>query len=317
MYSKVNYTIVGIFVLLFGIGVFWFAFWLAKYGLQEAYYTYKIEMKESIAGLSEDASVKLHGVNVGHVSQIHINHDNINVIDIYVEIAQNIPIKEDMYASTHMLGVTGLLSIEIDGGSNEAKTLHPTQTYIPIIKSKPSLMSKLTTNLDAMSEKLERLLAQSQKLFSNRNIETFGNILTHIENISKKGEDLEQKAIVTLDEANMTLQAFRSSMNHIDKEFKAAVIAFKQMQRDFAGIKRVSIPTINKLMQTSKDFRRVTLKVEKSLDRGDYNLKQILEPVLVDIQILSKQLGTMSSELEENPSSLLFKSRKPRKGPGE
>ncbi|HFQ61362.1 MAG TPA: MCE family protein [Epsilonproteobacteria bacterium] len=317
MYSKVNYTIVGIFVLLFGIGVFWFAFWLAKYGLQEDYYTYKIEMKESIAGLSEDANVKLHGVNVGHVSQIRINPKNVNVIDIYVEIAQNIPIKEDMFASTQMLGVTGLLSIEIHGGSNESKTLKPTKTYIPIIKSKPSLISKLTANLGGMSEKLDSLLSQSQKLFSDYNIETFGNILTHVENVSQKGEKVEDRAIIALDEANITLQAFRTSMHSIDEEFKAAVRDFKQMQRDFASIKKVSIPTINKLMQTSKNFNRVTLKVEKSLDRGDYNLKNILEPVLVDVQILSKQLGAMTRQLEQNPSALLFKSRKPRRGPGE
>lgn len=317
MYSKVNYTIVGIFVLLFGIGVFWFAFWLAKYGLQEDYYTYKIEMKESIAGLSEDANVKLHGVNVGHVSQIRINPKNVNVIDIYVEIAQNIPIKEDMFASTQMLGVTGLLSIEIHGGSNESKTLKPTKTYIPIIKSKPSLISKLTASLGGMSEKLDSLLSQSQKLFSDHNIETFGNILTHVENVSQKGEKVEDRAIIALDEANITLQAFRTSMHNIDKEFKAAVRDFQHMQRDFASIKKVSIPTINKLMQTSKNFNRVTLKVEKSLDRGDYNLKKILEPVLVDVQILSKQLGTMTRQLSENPSELLFKSRKPRRGPGE
>ncbi len=317
MYSKVNYTIVGIFVLLFGIGVFWFAFWLAKYGLQEDYYTYKIEMKESIAGLSEDASVKLHGVNVGHVSQIRINPKNVDTIDIFVEIAQDIPIKEDMFASTQMLGVTGLLSIEIHGGSNEAKTLHPTKTYIPVIKSKPSLMSKLTANLGGMSEKLDLLLSQSQKLFSDRNIETFGNILTHVENVSKKGEVVEEKAILALEEANMTLQTFRITMHNIDREFKVAVKDFKQMQKDFSGIKKVSIPTINKLMQTSKDFRRVTLKVEKSLDRGDYNFKKMLEPTLTDIQILTKELSAVSRELGENPSGLLFKSRKPRRGPGE
>jgi len=50
MYSKVNYTIVGIFVVLFSIGMAWFAFWLDKYGLQEEYNLYKIEMKDSISG---------------------------------------------------------------------------------------------------------------------------------------------------------------------------------------------------------------------------------------------------------------------------
>jgi len=89
------------------------------------------------------------------------------------------------------------------------------------------------------------------------------------------------------------------------------------MQIDFAEIKEVTVPTVNKIMQTSKNFNRMTLKVEKSLDRGDYNLKKILEPMLVDIQILSNQINSMTKSLGENPSDLLFKSRKVRRGPGE
>jgi len=186
MYSKVNYTIVGIFVVLFGIGMAWFAFWLAKYGLQEDYHTYKVEMKESVAGLSKDSSVKLHGVDVGRVSEIRINPENIELIEIFLDIKEGIPIKEDMKASTKMLGVTGLLSIEIEGGSNEAKTLVPTDNYIPLIESKTSLLTRLTTNLGDMSEKLDVLLSQSQKLLSDKNIDTFGTILDNAKKVTKK-----------------------------------------------------------------------------------------------------------------------------------
>jgi len=117
--------------------------------------------------------------------------------------------------------------------------------------------------------------------------------------------------------ANVTLDEFKTSISNMNEKFTQTTIDFKQMQKDFAGIKKVSIPTINKLMETSKNFNRVILKVEKSLGRGDYNLKKILEPMLVDIQILSNQLNTMTKELKENPSDLLFKSRELRKGPGE
>ena len=70
-------------------------------------------------------------------------------------------------------------------------------------------------------------------------------------------------------------------------------------------------------METSKDFNRVTLKVEKSIERGDYNLKKIFEPMLIDIDILLAQLNDMSRSIENNPSDLLFKSRKSLRGPGE
>ena len=303
MYSKVNYTIVGIFVLLFGAAMVWFAFWLAKYGLQEEFDTYRLEMKDSVSGLSIDSNVKLHGVNIGKVSKIQINPQNIETVEVLVEIKHGIPIKEDMIASTEMFGVTGLLSIAIEGGTNGAKTLVPTKKYIPLIKTKPSLLSKLTYNLGGVAEKIEDLLVQSQKLLSDRNIETMGNILDNMEKVTAKGEELEDKVMVT--------------MTNINTKLTEAITDFKQMQKDFAEIKEVTVPTIDNLMETSKNFNRVTLKVEKSIDRGDYNFKQIFEPMLVDIDILLGQLNDMSRSLENNPSDLLFKSRKSMKGPGE
>ena len=303
MYSRVNYTIVGIFVLIFGAGMVWFAFWLAKYDLQQEYDTYRIEMNESVAGLSIDSDVQLRGVEIGSVSNIEINPKNIETVEVFVKIKRGIPIKEDMVAHTQMFGVTGLLSIEIDGGTNAAKTLVPTDDYIPLIKSKPSFLTRLTGDIDGVGSKIEALLLQSQKLLSDHNIETMGNILDNMEKVTAKGEVLEDHAMVTMD--------------HINAKLTEAIEEFKQMQQDFKEIKEASIPTIDKLMETSNNFNRATLKFEKSVDRGDYNLKKILEPILIEIQILTNQLTMMSRELEQNPSGLLFKSRKSRKGPGE
>ncbi len=310
MYSRVNYTIVGIFVLLFGASMVWFAFWLAKYGMEEEFDTYRLEMRESIAGLSIDSSVKLRGVDVGKVSKMQINPKNIEMVEIFVKIKKGIPIKEDMVAHTQMFGVTGLLSIEIDGGTNAAKTLIPTKEYIPLIKTKPSFLSKLTDDIGGVGGKIEDVLLQSQKLLSDHNIETLGDILDNIEKVTAKSEKMEDKVILSLDE-------FRVSMANINTKLTEAITDFKKMQKDFADIKEVTVPTIDKLRETSRNFNRMTLKVENSIDRGDYNLKKIFEPMLIEVQILTNQLTTMSRQLEQNPSELLFKSRKSRRGPGE
>ena len=317
MYSKVNYTIVGLFVILFGIGMVWFGFWLAKYGLQEEFVTYRVELKESVSGLSKDSSVKLHGVDIGRVSQIHIHPKDVQKVELFLEIKEGITIKEDMVAHTQMFGITGLLFVEIEGGSNEAKTLVPTEDYKPLIHSKPSLLTKLTKNLGGLSEKLENLLSQSEKLLSDQNIETMETILDNTEELTAKGSEVEDKALTSLDEIDVTLQEFRVAMKNINTKFEEATGDFKKMQKDFVQIKEVTVPTVDKLMETSKNFNRVTLKVEKSLNRGDYNLKKILEPAITDTQILLKELSAMSRELEQNPSGILFKSRKSRRGPGE
>ncbi|WP_295419231.1 MlaD family protein [Sulfurovum sp.] len=317
MYSKVNYTIVGIFVLAFGAGLVWFAFWLAKYGIHREFDIYKLNMTESVAGLSKDSVVKLHGVDIGRVSEIRIDPKNIEHIEIFLKINKGVPIKEDMVAHTQMLGVTGLLSIEIDGGTNEAKTLQPTEDHIPVIPTAPSWFTKTTRGLGTLSDRITLLVDKTQKLMSEKNIETLGKVFDNTEIITAKAEDVEKKAMTSLEEVDKTLQEFRVSMKNINKKLTQAGNDFKTMQKDFSSIKKVTIPTINKLMQTTKNFNRVTLKVEKSLDRGDYDIKKIFEPLLVDIGIVSEQINDLARELKESPNDILFKSREQRRGPGE
>lgn len=303
MYSKVSYTIVGIFVVLFGAGLVGFAFWLANYGIEKEFNTYKLYMEESVSGLSKDSTVKLRGVDIGRVSAIRINPKNIEQIEVYLKIKRDVPIKENMIAYTQMLGITGLLFIEIGGGTNEAKTLKPTEDYIPIIRTAPSWFSKTKEGLGTLSDKILLLVEQTQKLLSDKNIENISKSIENIEKMTAKGDEVETKITASLGELDVTLNSFRESV--------------KQMEKDFSVIKKVTVPTIDALLQTSKDFKRVTIKVEKSIDRGDYNLKKIFEPLLVDMGILSQQVNDLAQELKENPNDILFKSREARRGPGE
>ncbi len=324
MYSRVNYTIVGFFVLLFGAGLIWFAFWLAKYGIHREFDIYKLDMRESVSGLSKDSVVKLRGVDIGRVSEIRINPENIEQIEVFLKIKREVPIKENMVAQTQMLGVTGLLSIEIDGGTNMAKTLEPTEDFIPVISTAPSWFTKTTKGIGSLTERLSLLLDRGQDLLTGKNIETMTKILDNTEALTAKGKEVENRAITSLEEVDVTLNKFRSSMSQINEklaqaaqEFTKATKDFKMMQQDFSGIKKISIPTINKLLQTTKNFNRVTLKFEKSLDRGDYNAKKIFEPMLVDIGMMTEQISDLVKEFEQSPNDIFFKSRKSRGGPGE
>ena len=296
MYSKVNYTIVGIFVILFGAGLVGFTFWLAKYGIQNEYSIYKLQMKESVAGLSKDSTVRLRGVDIGRVSKIRIDPDNIEHIEVFLKIRSDVPIKKDMTAHTEMLGITGLLSIEIDGGTNAAENLKPTDDSIPIILTTPSWFAKTKKGLGGLTEDLVSVTSKMRTLLSTENIDRVGKIL-------KNSDELTAKAIVSLDDLNTTLTSLSSD--------------FRKMQMDFAAIKNITIPTVESLMKTANDFDRAIIKFEKSMDRGDYNAKMILEESIVDIGILTDELTDLSRELKQSPSDIFFKSRKHRKGPGE
>jgi phospholipid/cholesterol/gamma-HCH transport system substrate-binding protein len=113
-----------------------------------------------------------------------------------------------------------------------------------------------------------------------------------------------------LDEANKTVAVYREAAVNFNRHMES-------MKHSFVALSRQTMPTVKKLMETSRNFNRLTLKVERSLDRGDYNLRKILEPVLVDVEILAEQMDTVVNKVGDHPGDLFFKSRTVKYGPGE
>ena len=321
MYSRANYMIVGLFVLLLGAGLIWFALWLGKYGAYREFDTYKVVTSESVSGLSKDSVVKLHGVDIGRVGEIRIDPKDVGRIEILLKIRRGVPIKEDMVAFVQITGLTGLKSIEIDGGTNRAVTLQPTEEFVPVIPTAPSWMSVAQKGIGNLSEKITSLVGQSQKLLSDSNIEKFNKMLENLERITSHGEALEIKTMGALDEVNATVAAFRSSMEILTTEFQRLSVdvseGMKHANSSLEAIKDEGKPVLAKLMKTVKNFNRVTLRVERTLRRGDYNLKKIFEPVLVDIEIMGNQISELTRQIQRSPNDMIFKSRKSRRGPGE
>lgn len=303
MYSRINYTAVGIFVLVLSIGLVGFAFWLAKYNLVESYDVYKLKMNESVAGLSKDSRVMFRGVTIGRVSEIKINSENIEEIEVYLEIAKGIPIKEDMVAKTRMLGVTGILSVEIEGGSNEAVTLEPKYNYIPEIRTESSLVNTLSTNVTSLSEKMMILLDQANHLLETKNITKLERILENAEKMSQIGINMEYKMINSLERFDNAISDINHSVSDIKSDFKVATEDFELMKNAF--------------LPASQKVKEVTVLLEKTIQKGDYNMRKILEPMIIDIHRVTVQTEEVLFKVQQSPGDLLFQRTIPKKGPGE
>ncbi len=314
MYSKVNYTLIGAFVVLFVVAIISFAFWLGNRGVEDNYTLYLLRVKESVTGLSKDSGIKMKGVDIGIVKSISINPDNIEEVDIIVKIKNNIPIKEDMFGIIKMYGLTGLSYIDISGGTNSSSLLIAKNGSLPIIKSGVSLLSKLGNNLDEVMIKLVTLLDKSQSLLSDKNIENFSKSLYNFQKLLEKTLVLESQAIKTLKEGEDTLVVIKKSIKEFSKDFHIVSSNINLATRD---IYKEIIPSINSFTKMSRSLDKMVITFEKSVIRGDYNMQRIMKPIIIDLQELSIQIEQMATEFEESPSDILFKSTKPQKGPGE
>ncbi len=319
MYSKINYTLVGLFVTLFSIALLAFGFWLAKYSNTNEYKLYKIYFTENVSGLNVDSSVKLKGVEVGKVVSIRIDPNNIDRVEVLVKIKKDVPIKEDMVAYLEPIGITGLLSIVIDGGSNKSKPLVSKNGEIPVIKSRPSWLVNTKNSVANIAKNLNESLLRINMLLDKKNIQNISETIANIKDISLQTKELQKSlesnisslvgnsnnAILTLKEKIKELNV--KSFNHLVWE----------ANRDIRLLTKKTIPMLNSFKKSSDRFRIVVNKVYRGLNRGNYNLKAIFEPMTIDLRVLTNSINSLVREIQESPSDILFKSRKTRKGPGE
>ena len=317
MYEKINYTAVGIFVLLFSALSFYFAFWLAKGNITKdnfnIYYTY---FNESVDGLTKDSVVKLNGVDIGRLEKLTIDTNNQSRIVATLYIRKNIKITKDMYVVLKSQGVTGLRYINIVGGTS--KEIIKPNTKESIIKSKKSFMSKLLLDTPMLLSKLTQFSDNLNILLNSKNLDNVNKILINTNEITKKTIVLEDNINTILKEFNTTnisniLQDVNITLNKYkilaNSGNKTIYILNKRLPGLFSSIQN----SANKLGKTS-------YLIEKTVKRGDYNLKRILRPAVIDLKELSISYIELANELKsliENPTGAIFNGVSMPKGPGE
>ena len=96
METKLNYALVGLFVIVLGGALLSAVLWLTVGGTEKKQYDrYLVYFTESVAGLNPKAPVKYRGVEVGRVATIEIDPGNPERVEIVLEIERGTPIRQD------------------------------------------------------------------------------------------------------------------------------------------------------------------------------------------------------------------------------
>ena len=159
MEAKVNYILVGIFVLLLGLGLIGGVLWFGS-GKQfgKKYDVYLVYVDESVSGLNLNAPVKYRGVDVGSVEAIAIDPENPERVLLTLGLERGTPVKEDTVALLRTQGLTGIAYVDLLGGSRDAPRLAAQgPARYPVIRSAPSLMARIDDVLPRLLANLERI----------------------------------------------------------------------------------------------------------------------------------------------------------------
>ena len=308
MESKVNYAVVGAFVLALGAALIAGVLWLAVGGNSKKQYApYQAIVKESVAGLSIDAPVKYLGVDVGKVSAIGIDPENTQQVLLKFLIYRGTPIKQDTEAVLKSQGLTGIAYVEINGGSADSPVLIATEADpVPTIRSRPSLSARLENvatsvlgNLDKMTTNLNAMLDDGNRLALKTTLADTAAVMKML-----AGQREALNASIT-DAARIARNTARAS-----EKFSPA------MDRVNA-----SINAIEKMAQV---ISRAGEGAGRTVDTAETSIKQLstetlpeLERLLVELNQLAPSLRRLIEQTERSPTSLLLGGSRVPMGPGE
>ncbi len=315
MNNKVNYTLIGISVLLGLAVMFGFAYWMLKPSSDEETQKYLIYFDESVLGLNLDAPVKYRGITVGKVIRLRINPKNTEQVEVTVDILKSTPIKENTVAKLTAQGITGLTYINLTQGANDAPPLKakPGEKY-PVIKTVPSFFEHFERSLGDVSAQLSATLYKTQKLLNDENQKQVSLLLQRTANVMDKFDRL-------LDDK--TLQHFHSSMRNLDKITTKVdttiphIDAFIDKSSAWEDNINSSFESIKgTYLNMNKTMSNMAVSFSKA-QHGFDTMSRNVNNTMLESQNVMIDLQNTLQDFEHNPSNVLYKKTELKTAPGE
>jgi phospholipid/cholesterol/gamma-HCH transport system substrate-binding protein len=308
MEAKVNFVVVGVFVIVLSTTLIAGVLWLSsgKY-YRKSYDIYQTYMSESVSGLNIDAPIRYRGVDVGHVQKIMLAPDNVEQVQVTLNIDHGTPIKEDTVAVLQTQGLTGIAYVELTAGSRNSAPLRarPGEEY-PVIKAGASLMNRLETSLTALMASVNRTSDSLNATLDEENRRALRKTLADLEVLSRTLAARSATIDSGLASAAKTMEntaRFTDQLPRLLLRVERSADAFDRMANQVGG---AGTNASGVLDSTRTDVQRFTSET----------LPEVHE-LVADLRDLTATLRRVSGELEKDPSALLYGKPPMKRGPGE
>lgn len=308
MEAKVNYAIVGAFVLVLGTALVAGVLWLSGGGFyRKAYDTYYVYMKESVSGLSLDAPVRYRGVEIGRVRRIALAPEDIEQVRLTMDIERGTPVKADTVAVLRVQGLTGIAYIELSGGYRDSPPLAamPGQEY-PVIGTGPSLMVRLDATLSTLAQNLTRTTESLNAVMDEGNREALKRTLAELEvltrTVAARSAAIDQALLNAARTLDNTARVSAEMPRMIDSVQRSAQ-ALEKMSNEVAGAGASARLVLEESRGDLRQFSGETLGEVRQL--------------VAEMRELTGSLRQVAAEIERNPGVLLLGRSDSKRGPGE
>ncbi|MBM3538387.1 MAG: MCE family protein [Alphaproteobacteria bacterium] len=307
METRANYFFVGLFVLALVAGTFVLVMWLGRSGLQDDRTSYYIYVRGSVTGLQNGAPVQYRGVPVGTVTDIAIDAENLELIQVTVAIKAGTPIKTDTVATLQLQGITGLSFVQLSGGTRDAPPLEPPAGKRRArIAYKPSPLEKIVEDVPEAIGQVVALAGRANDLLSDDNLAAITSIIGNVDLLATTvGESRAEikravaNAAGTMEAAQKTAAAMETLANELrtvaadlGKDARTATRTAEETARGFSRL-------ASELQSIAGEFRT---PLRDFSEAGFHELSQLL----IDTRALVTSLNRIAIQFERDPARFLF-----------
>lgn len=279
MEPKINYTIVGLFVIILLSAFILGIVWLSSGVTTKQYNTYQINMNESVDGLTQSAPIEYNGVVVGNVKSISLNPTNPRQVIVLLNIQQGTLITTNTVATLLTQGLTRIsyIGLRSTNGSLVPLQAQPGEPY-PVIPTSPSLYVRIDNAVTEFTHNFNQLSANLNAFLNDENRRAFSQTLLNLDQVT-------------------------ATMADNTKELDASLKAANEILHNTAVASQQFSPLIKSSQNTMRTLNGETLPLANQ--------------VLNTLQSASNNLLEVSRTVKQNPSILLRGKTPAPPGPGE
>jgi len=303
MERDAKYAAVAVFAMLAIAAAVGFVWWYSDRGERREFVRYEIYFDGSVSGLARASPVRYLGVDVGRVRSLSIARDNPSRVRVTAEVDSETPISGATRARLGLLGLTGLLFIDLqqDPEGDPTRVLGNGQRY-PVIPSRKGDIEAFVERLPDLLGDTARLVKRVEGLLTDENLKAVSTTLASVEAASR---DLPG---VTRSAAELAAELRRTSAEASALTQKVHAIADTSGPQIEASLANVRA-TAEKMSRTADSLERIIAGNEASLAQFAGSGVADLQALAVDLRGTSDEVRALARNLRDRPSSLLIEQK--------
>ncbi len=307
METRVNYLLVGIFVLLLGTGLLASILWFTLRPDVKIYDSYKVYMTDSVSGLNKEAPVKYNGVEVGRVARISLDQENPERVKLLLEIEHGTPIRQSTVATLESQGITGIAYVNLTSTSQRSPLMEPhNKEPYPEIRSGRSLLTRLDEGITRLISTLIETSDSMRSFISGTNKDAINRILMRLEQLLDSLTGQTDAMSKTLKYAAHTIEKSAQASDNLPD-------LINNLNHASSSLEQMA----NEISMQSKGIGSVTTKSVQSMGKFIEESSLHVGLLSADLQHLVQRLEKLIDSIEDNPDGLLFGRPQSPPGPGE